>query len=148
MCDKKISGSTVVFLVLYVNDVLLIENDILMMQSVKTWLSNKFFIKDLGETSYILGIKIYRDRSKRMLGLSQSWYIDLILKRFNVEASKRGYVPASYGIHLFKKICPKTLEERKRMNEIPYALAVGLIMYVMLCTKPGIAYTLSVASRF
>ena len=59
-----------VFLILYVDNVLLIENDISMLQSVKTWLSNKFFMKDLGEASYILGIKIYKNRSKRMLGLS------------------------------------------------------------------------------
>ena len=42
-------------------------------------------MKNWGEASYILGIKIYRDRSKRMLGLSQSRYIDLVLKRFNIE---------------------------------------------------------------
>ena len=69
---KKTSGSAVVFLILYVDDILLIGNDIPIMQSVKTWLLNKFFTKDLGEASYILGIKIYRDRSKRMFGLSQS----------------------------------------------------------------------------
>ena len=67
---KKTSGSVIVFLILYVDNILLIENDILMMQSIKTWLSNKFFMKDLGEASYILGIKIYRDRYKKMLGLS------------------------------------------------------------------------------
>ena len=69
---KKTNGSAVVFLILYVDDILLIGNDIPIMQSIKTWLSNKFFMKDLGKVSYILGIKIYRDRSKKMLGLSQS----------------------------------------------------------------------------
>ena len=67
---KKTNGSAIIFLVLYVDDILLIGNDIPMLQSIKTWLSSKFFMKDLGEASYILGIKIYRDRSKRMLGLS------------------------------------------------------------------------------
>ena len=145
---KKTSGSAVVFLILYIDDILLIENDIPIMQPIKTWLSNKFFMKDLDEASYILGIKIYRDRSKKMLGLSQSWYIDLILKRFNIETSKRGYLPTSHGIHLFKKICPKTPEERKRMNEISYALVVGSIMYAMLCTRSDVAYILGIASRF
>ena len=56
---KKTSMSIVVFLVLYVDDILLIGNDIPMMQSVKTWLSNKFFMKNLGKTFYILDIKIY-----------------------------------------------------------------------------------------
>ena len=67
---KKINGSTVTFLVLYVDDILLIGNDIPMLTSVKIWLLKEFAIKDLGEASYILGIKVYRDRSKRMIGLS------------------------------------------------------------------------------
>ena len=43
---------------------------------------------------------------------------------------------------------PKTLEERKRMNEMPYASAVGSIMYVMLYTRPDVAYALGVTNRF
>ena len=77
---KKVSGSVVVFLVLYVDDILLIENNVPLLQEVKEWLSSKFFMKDLGEAAYILGIKIYRDRSKRLLGLFQSTYIDKVLK--------------------------------------------------------------------
>ena len=65
-----------------------------------------------------------------------------------MEASKRGYLPASHGIRLSKKICPKTPEERKRMSEIFYALAVGSIMYAMLCTRPDVAYALDVISKF
>ena len=145
---KKISGSALVFLVLYVDDILIIGNDILMLQLVKTWLSSKFSIKDLGDTSYILSIRIYRDRSKRMLGLSQSRHIDLVLKRFNMDGSKKGYLPMSQGIHLSNKMSPKTSEKRERMAIIPYASAVELIMYAMLCTKPDVAYALGIVSRF
>jgi len=72
---KNESGSVVVFLILYVDDILLIGNYIPMLQSVKTSLNNSFSMKDLGEAAYILGIKIYRDRSKRLIGLSQDIYI-------------------------------------------------------------------------
>ena len=67
---KKTSGSAIIFLILYMNDILLIENDIPMLQSIKIWLPQKFLMKKLGEASFILGIKIYRDRSNKMLGLS------------------------------------------------------------------------------
>jgi len=67
---KKVSGSDIVFLVLYVDDILLAGNNVSMMKSVKTWLNTCFSMKDLGEAQYILGIRIYRDRSRRMLGLS------------------------------------------------------------------------------
>ena len=67
---KKISGSIVVFLILYVDDILIIGNDIPTLQTVKIALSNQFSMKDLGEATYILGIRIYRDRSRGLLGLS------------------------------------------------------------------------------
>ena len=82
---KKVSGSSVVFLILYVDDILLIGNNIPMLESVKTSLKNSFSMKDLGEAAYILGIKIYRDRSRRLIGLSQDTYIDKVLKRFSME---------------------------------------------------------------
>ena len=87
---KKESGSYVAFLILYVDDILLIGNNIPMLESVKTSLKNSFSMKDLGEAAYILGIKIYRDRSRRLIGLSQDTYIDKVLKRFNMEEQRKG----------------------------------------------------------
>ena len=71
-----------------------------------------------------------------------------MLKQFSMENSKKGFVPASPGISLSKKMSPRTDEERKRMSLIPYASAVGSIMYAMLCTRPDIAYSLSLVSRY
>jgi hypothetical protein len=70
------SGSSVSFLVLYVDNILLIGNDVQMLNSVKEYLNNNFSMKDMGEATYVLGIKIYRDRSRRLLVLSQSTYLD------------------------------------------------------------------------
>ena len=47
-------------------------------------------MKDLGEAAYILGIKIYRDRSRRLIGLSQSTYLDKVLKKFKMDQAKKG----------------------------------------------------------
>ncbi|KAL0420487.1 UNVERIFIED_CONTAM: hypothetical protein Slati_3071600 [Sesamum latifolium] len=73
---EKISESSVAYLVLYVDDILLIENDVKMLGDIKARLSTQFSMKDMGKASYILGIKIYRDRSRRMLELTQSSYIE------------------------------------------------------------------------
>ena len=54
-------------------------------------------MKDLGEASQILGIKLMRDHQKRMLGLSQATYIDQILARFDMQDSKKGFVPFRVG---------------------------------------------------
>ena len=145
---KKESGSSVAFLILYVDDILLIGNDIPMLESVKTSLKNSFSMKDLGEAAYIVGIKISRDRSKRLIGLNQDTYIDKLLKRFNMEEAKKGFLPMSHGIHLSKTQCPTATDERERMSKVPYASAIGSIMYAIISTRPDVSYALSVTSRY
>ncbi|GJY02713.1 retrotransposon protein, putative, ty1-copia subclass [Tanacetum coccineum] len=98
----KASGSYVIFLILYVDDILIMGNNILMLQDVKSYLGRCFAMKDLGEAAYILGIKIYRDRSKRLIGLCQSAYIEKILKRYFMENSKRGTIPMQEKLKLCK----------------------------------------------
>ncbi|KAK8623460.1 hypothetical protein V6N13_118345 [Hibiscus sabdariffa] len=144
---KKFSGSIVSFLIIG-NDIPTLGNDIPTLQSIKTWLSSCFSMKDLGEAAYILGVKIYRDRSRRLLGLSQSTYIDKVLKRFSMEESKRGFLPMRHGISLSKEMCPSTPQESERMSQIPYASAIGSIMYAMISTRPDLSYALSMISRY
>ena len=73
---KKFSGSIVSFLILYVDDILIIGNDIPTLQSIETWLSKLFLYERFRKGSIYTRNQIYRDRSRRLLGLSQSTYID------------------------------------------------------------------------
>ena len=145
---KKVSGSSIAFLILYVDDILLIGNDVELLKSVKDYLNNKFSMKDLGEAAYILGIKIYRDRSRRLIGLSQSTYLDKILKKFRMDESKKGFLPMLQGMKLSKTQSPATTEDREVMENVPYASAIGSIMYAMLCTRPDVAHAISLTSRY
>ena len=145
---KKCNGENVIFLILYVDDILIIGNDIPSLQAVKAWLNGSFSMNDLGKASYILGIKIYRDRSRRLIGLSQSAYIDKVLERFKMENAKKGFLPISSGIPLSKAQSPVSKVDQDRMSRIPYASAIGSIMYAMLCTRPDVSYALSMTSRF
>jgi hypothetical protein len=74
-----------------VNDILLTGNDIPIFKVIKSSLRKSFLTKDLGEAAYILDIMIYRDRSKRLIGLSQDAYIDKILNQFNMQGSKKDF---------------------------------------------------------
>ena len=78
----------VIFLILYVDDILLIGNDVGALSTIKIWLANYFDMKDLGEASYILGIKFLRDLRNKILGLSQAAYIDKIFVKFAMHNSK------------------------------------------------------------
>nr|GEW25003.1 retrotransposon protein, putative, Ty1-copia subclass [Tanacetum cinerariifolium] len=79
------------------------------------------------EAAYILGIKIYRDRSKRLIGLCQSAYIEKILKRYCMENSKRGSIPMHEKLKLSKSQGASTPAEMKRMQNVPYASATGYV---------------------
>ena len=105
-------------------------------------------MKDLGEAAYILGIKIYRDRSRRLIGLSQSTYLDKILNKFKMDQSKKGFLPVLQGVKLSKTQNPTTAEDRKRMKVIPYASAIGSIKYAMLYTRPIVYLVMSLAKWY
>jgi hypothetical protein len=130
-----------------VDDILLIRNDIQMMKVIKSSLRKSFSMKGLGEAAYILDIKIYRDRIKRLIGFSQDAYIDKILNRFNMQDSKKCFLPMLHGIILSKKQCPSEPDKQERMRVIPYASAIGSIMYAVLCTRPEVSYALSATIR-
>nr|GEW85637.1 hypothetical protein [Tanacetum cinerariifolium] len=144
----KASGSNITFLTLYVDDILIMGNNIPMLQDVKSCLGRCFAMKDLGEAAYILGIKIYRDRSRRLIGLCQSAYIEKILKRYHMENSKRGSILMQDKLRLSKLQGASTPAELKRMQNVPYALAVGSIMYAVRCTRPDVAFAQNITSRF
>lgn len=89
----KFSGSKFIFLVLYVDDILFAANNKKILHETKKFLSKHFEMKDLGEASFILGIRIHRDRSRGILGLSQKSYIEKILLRYGMQGSKTADTP-------------------------------------------------------
>ncbi|GJS36603.1 retrotransposon protein, putative, ty1-copia subclass [Tanacetum coccineum] len=99
-----------------------------MLQDVKSYIGRCFDMKDLDEAAYILGIKIYRDRPRRLIGLCQSAYIEKILKRYHMENSKCGSIPMQDKLRLSKSQGALTPAELKCMQNVPYALAMGSIM--------------------
>jgi hypothetical protein len=105
-------------------------------------------MKDLGPANQILGMRITRDREKGTLNLSQEKYIGKVLERFRVQDAKPRSTPLGSHFKLSKEQSPKTDEEREKMAKVPYASAVGSLMYAMVCTRPDIAYAVGVVSRY
>ena len=80
--------------------------------------------------------------------MSQASYIDKVLARFSMQNSKKGQLPTRHGIVLSKEQCPTTPQEEEDMRRVPYASAVGSLMYAMLCTRPYICYAIGIVSRY
>ena len=110
---------------MYIDGILLTGNDIQSFQKVKSWLGKYFTMKDLGEATYILGIRILRDMSKRLIGLSQSTYLENVPKRFSMENSKKRELSIHSNTKLSKTQSPSTDAEIVELSRLPHASPVG-----------------------
>ncbi|GJU90611.1 retrovirus-related pol polyprotein from transposon TNT 1-94, partial [Tanacetum coccineum] len=108
----------------------------------------EFDMKELGEAKKILGMEIVKDRSRKILRVSQSGYISKILNNFRIDNGKSVQMPLGGHFKLSLKDCPVRDCDVERMSKVPYANAVGRLMYLMVCTRPYIAYAVSVVSRY
>ena len=144
---KRYEGSYILLL-LYVDDMLLAGPSAKDIEALKEQLSQEFAMKDLGDAKQILGMRITRDKEAGKLLLSQSDYIEKVLKRFNMENAKPVSTPLGSQFKLSNKDSPKNDSERASMRNTPYASAIGSIMYAMICTRPDIAHAVGVVSRF
>ena len=108
---KRHRDKVVMFLVLYVDDILLIGNNVGVMSLVKIWLSSQFDMKGLVEANFILEIQLWRNHKNKMFDLSQDGYIDKVLERFSMQNSKKGLLPFRHGVPLSDDQRPKNQEE-------------------------------------
>ncbi|KAG8483132.1 hypothetical protein CXB51_022089 [Gossypium anomalum] len=117
-----------------------------------------FLNGDIEETIYMVQLEnfeskdsvnmIHRDRSRGILRLSQKNYIDKVLKRFGMQNCRPGDTPVTKGDKFSLTQCPKSNLEIQEMQKIPYASAVGSLMYDQVCTRPDIAYIVGMLGRY
>jgi len=96
----------------------------------------------------MLEMRISRDRSEGILNLSWEKYIEKLLSRFNVRNAKIRNTPLGTHLKFSKRQSSQTEEKESHMSKVPYASAVGSLMYAMVCIKPDIAHAVGVVSRF
>ena len=82
-------------------------NDLGLLHETKRFLSMNFEMKDMGEASYMIGIEIFRDRSRRLLGLSQKDYIKRVLERFRMDKCSASDAPIQKGDKFILMQCPQ-----------------------------------------
>ncbi|KAH9714593.1 hypothetical protein KPL71_020713 [Citrus sinensis] len=96
----------------------------------------------------VAGMQIHRDRNNRKIWLSQKNYLKKILRRFNMQDCKSISTPLPVNFKLSSSMCPSNEVERKEMSRVPYASAVGSLMFAMICTRPDIAQAVGAVSRY
>ena len=85
---------------------------------------------------------------KGVLGLSQKAYLEKILKKYSMHASNPTPAPIVKGDRFGNFQCPRNQYEIDQMKAVPYASAVGSLMYAQVCTRPDLAFFTRVLGRF
>ncbi|CAM8922241.1 unnamed protein product [Rhodiola kirilowii] len=137
-----------VYLLLYVDDMLLISKSMHKINKLKSDLKSEFDMKDLGHARKILGMIIDRDRNKCFLKLHQNPYLQKIVAKFGCADCKPVAVPLAPHFILSKSQCPSNNSEMLEMENIPYSNALGSLMYAMIATRPDLSYAVSLLSRY
>ncbi|KAL0312877.1 UNVERIFIED_CONTAM: Retrovirus-related Pol polyprotein from transposon TNT 1-94 [Sesamum radiatum] len=132
------SGNGVI-ICLYVDDMLIFGTNQHQVDLTKDFLSSRFSMKDMGEADVILGIRIIREN--KGISISQSHYIEKVLKKFNCFDC----TPVSTPIDPSVKLMPNT---GKAVSQLEYSKVIGCLMYAMTSTRPDIAYAVGKLSRF
>lgn len=135
-------------LVLYVGDILLACSNVNLLSETRMMLSNHFDMKNLGYASVVLGIQIFHDKLRCVLGLSKKGYIKMIPKQVNMQFFSSCTVPVQKGDKLSKSECPQNDKETVEMGRVPYVSIIGNLMYAQVCNCPDIAYAVNILGRY
>ncbi|KAE8707081.1 hypothetical protein F3Y22_tig00110387pilonHSYRG00804 [Hibiscus syriacus] len=145
---KSLDDGSFIFLLLYVDDMLIVAKNMDDVIGLKTLLSQEFDMKYLGAAKKILGMEICRDRDSRKLRLSQRGYVEKMLERFAMSSAKPVSTPLANHFKLSSEQFPKTDKEAEDMAKVPYSNAVGCLMYAMVCTRPDLAHVVSQVCKY
>ena len=95
---------------------LLIGNNKYFIEEVKSQLSCKFDMKDLGAANFIMGMEIRRDRANKMISLNERKYVEMVPHIFNMQESTPVKVPIPVGVKLSVEQCHGIHEEKEGMS--------------------------------
>jgi len=137
-----------VILALYVDDLLIMGEDLNQVLQVKSALSSRFEMVDFGEVKTVLGMRITRNRTIGVLAVDQKKYAQGVLEKFSMASCKPLNLPMSGDNQLVKAQGAFTEWEKQSMASVPYRSAVGSLMYLMVSTRPDLAAAIGVVSRF
>ncbi|CAI7766054.1 unnamed protein product, partial [Closterium sp. NIES-54] len=131
------------YILVYVDDLVFATADTAGLAHVKSKLQKRHTCTDLGELCSYLGLQITRDRAQRTITLTQSHMVQQVLQRFDFTYSSPQATPLSTRHSLSAPPLDESVEPSG-----PYPELVGCLMYLMTCTRPDLAYPLSILARY
>jgi hypothetical protein len=147
-CYIYARGDIRIFVPIIVDDITLASKSQEALDNFVKELSQHFELRDLGPTSFFLGIAVTRDRANRSIALSQRQYIVNMLDRFEFSDCNPVSTPMDPGLRLDASMGPSSPSDVAFMRTVPYLSAVGALMYLAVTTRPDITNAVSILARF
>jgi Reverse transcriptase (RNA-dependent DNA polymerase) len=138
----------ILILAVHVDDCAMTGSSAKLISLYKQKLNKQYMLTDLGPIHWLLGIKISRDRTEHTILLSQTTYIESIIKRFNLTDAKSVNTLMIPGAAYSKQDSPSDPAEAMQMKSVPYREAIGSLMYASVATCPDITFAVSTLSQF
>lgn len=139
---------SMIFVALYVDDLVIASDNDKLLKSTKKALSSRFDMTDLGQLKYFLGIEIDQDAAAGSVSMRQTKFAKDILMMFGMDNSNPVRTPQGPGLKLTKNMCENGCNHEETMTKVPYRNAVGCLMYLMVGTRPDLAAAVGVLSQF
>ncbi|CAI7892601.1 unnamed protein product [Closterium sp. NIES-54] len=131
------------YVLVYLDDLVFATADTEALAYMESELQKSHTCTDLGEQIGYLGLRITRDRAQRTITLTQSHMVQQVLQRFGFTYSSPRSTPLPTGHSLSAPPSDESVEPSG-----PYPELVGFLMYLMTCTRPDLAYPLSLLARY
>ncbi|TJX12677.1 hypothetical protein E9840_12290, partial [Tissierella creatinini] len=144
----KRDNHDMMFVALYVDDLVLASSSDRMLKDTKQALSDRFEMTDMGQLKYFLGMEIEQDVATGKVSVRQTKFAKDILEKFKMDESNPVKTPQDPGLKLTKAMCEGGCKHDETMANVPYRNAVGCLMYLMVGTRPDLAAAVGVLSQF
>lgn len=137
LVERNEEGKAILIIALYVDDGLVCSSNRMLLKSVIAYLESSIEITTMDPNCFV-GLQIYRDRSRRLMFINQSYYLEEVLKRFNLHNAKIASTPMESN----QKLCKGGIsgDDEQQQIKVPYREAIGSLIYASNATRPDISF--------
>ena len=142
------SDGTILIVCLYVDDIVIASSTLELYDEIFAHLHERFRANSLGELRWFLGMQIVQSEDRFTIRVSQMQYIRKIIETLHFEDIPLSAIPMRPNVKLSVDQSPQTESEERAMATVPFRTAIGMLIFLMICTRPELAFSVSNVARF
>ncbi len=143
-----IRGDNIILMAIHIDDSMITGTSPTLIDGIQEEIARIFKITMLGPLNWLLGMEVKWDHKNHTLSISQTTYIDSLLRKFRMTDCKSVLVPLDPTTQISREQCPNTPSDVADMQGVPYRELIGGLIWLSTATRPDLAFTVCVLSHF